>query len=68
MQGYQIDKETAETYQITNLGQLKDPQIAKLFDSDDDGKVNLTGCNPGWGGELVIEHHLDVYGLRCCFS
>ena len=64
VQGYQIDKKTAEKYQITNLSQLKNPKIAQLFDSDNDGKANLTGCNPGWGCELVLEHHLDVYGLR----
>ena len=64
LQGYQIDKKTADKYKITSLGQLKNSQIAKLFDSDGDGKANLTGCNPGWGCELVIEHHLDVYGLR----
>ncbi|NEP57636.1 MAG: glycine betaine/L-proline ABC transporter substrate-binding protein ProX [Symploca sp. SIO2G7] len=64
LQGYQIDKKTAEQYKITNLQQLKEPKIAKLFDSDGDGKANLTGCNPGWGCELVIEHHLDAYGLR----
>ena len=63
-QGYQIDKNTADQYKITNLEQLKDPNIAKLFDSDGNGKANLTGCNPGWGCELVIEHHLDTYGLR----
>ncbi|MDJ0661050.1 MAG: glycine betaine/L-proline ABC transporter substrate-binding protein ProX [Crocosphaera sp.] len=64
VQGYQIDKNTADKYKITNLEQLKDPKIAKLFDSDGNGKANLTGCNPGWGCELVIEHHLDTYGLR----
>ena len=64
LQGYQIDKTTADKYKITSLEQFKNPQIAQLFDSDGDGKANLTGCNPGWGCELVIEHHLDVYGLR----
>ncbi|MDJ0799630.1 MAG: glycine betaine/L-proline ABC transporter substrate-binding protein ProX [Calothrix sp. MO_167.B12] len=64
LQSYQIDKKTAEQYKITNLAQLKDSNIAKLFDSDGDGKANLTGCNPGWGCELVIEHHLDAYKLR----
>lgn len=63
-QGYFIDKETADQHGITNIEQLKDPEIAALFDSDDDGKANLSGCNPGWGCELVIEHHLDEYGLR----
>jgi glycine betaine/proline transport system substrate-binding protein len=64
LQGYQIDQKTAEQYNITNLSQLKDPEIAKLFDTDNDGKANLTGCNPGWGCEAVIEHHLKVYELQ----
>jgi glycine betaine/proline transport system substrate-binding protein len=64
LQGYLIDKKTAEAHKITNLGQFKDPNIAKLFDANDDGKADLTGCTPGWGCEQVIEHHLDAYGLR----
>jgi glycine betaine/proline transport system substrate-binding protein len=64
LQGYLIDKATAEEYDITTIDQLQDPEIAALFDTDGDGKANLTGCNPGWGCELVIEHHLDEYGLR----
>lgn len=62
--GYQIDKKTAEKYNITHLDQFKDPEIAKLFDWDGNGKANLTGCNPGTGCEKAIEHHLDAYGLR----
>lgn len=64
LQGYLIDKKTADKYKITNIGQLKDPEIAKLFDSNGDGKADLAGCNPGWGCEKVIEHHLDAFGLR----
>ena len=64
LQGYQIDKKTAEKYNITNLAQLKDPEIAKLFDSDGDGKANLTGCNSGWFCEFVVKHHLKAYGLE----
>ena len=63
-QGYLIDRKTAEQYNITNLAQLKDPAIAKLFDADGDGKADLTGCNPGWGCELAIENHLNAYQLR----
>ena len=44
-QGYLIDKKTADQYKITNIGQFKDPKIAKLFDADGDGKADLTGCN-----------------------
>ncbi|WP_417825273.1 glycine betaine/L-proline ABC transporter substrate-binding protein ProX [Thalassospira povalilytica] len=64
LQGYLIDKKTADKYNITNVSQLADPEIAKLFDNNGDGKADLSGCNPGWGCEGVIEHHLDAYGLR----
>jgi glycine betaine/proline transport system substrate-binding protein len=64
LQGYLIDKKTADKYHITNIAQLKDPKIAKLFDANGDGKADLAGCNPGWGCEKVIEHQLDAYGLR----
>ncbi|MGK7900550.1 MAG: glycine betaine/L-proline ABC transporter substrate-binding protein ProX [Hormoscilla sp.] len=64
LQGYRIDKKTADKYNITNLSDLKKPEIAKLFDTDGDGKANLIGCNAGWACELVIEHHLEAYGLQ----
>ena len=63
-QGYLVDKATADKYKITNIVQLREPAIAKLFDHDGDGKADLTGCNPGWGCEAMIEHHLDAYKLR----
>lgn len=63
-QGYLIDKKTAEKYKITNIDQLKDPKIAKLFDTDGNGKADLTGCNPGWGCEAAINNHLKAYGLE----
>jgi glycine betaine/proline transport system substrate-binding protein len=63
LQGYLIDKKTAVKHNITQLTDLKKPEIAKLFDADNDGKADLTGCNPGWGCELVIDHHIDAYGL-----
>lgn len=64
LQGYLIDKKTADKHQIKRIDQLKDPKIAALFDANGDGKADLAGCNPGWGCEKVIEHHLDSYGLR----
>ena len=62
-QGYLIDKKTAEKYHITKIDQLKDPKLAKLFDANGNGKADLTGCNPGWGCEAVINHQLKAYGL-----
>jgi glycine betaine/proline transport system substrate-binding protein len=63
-QGYLIDKKTADKYNIKYINDLKDPKIAKLFDTDNDGKADLAGCSGGWGCEKVIEHQLDVFKLR----
>jgi ABC-type proline/glycine betaine transport system substrate-binding protein/ABC-type amino acid transport substrate-binding protein len=64
LQGYLVDKRTAERFGITGLSDLQQPDLAALFDRDGNGKADLIGCNVGWGCEQVIEHHLDVYGLR----
>ncbi|MDE0521859.1 MAG: glycine betaine/L-proline ABC transporter substrate-binding protein ProX [Boseongicola sp.] len=64
MQGYFIDINTADAHGISELEQMKEDAVKSLFDTDGDGLANLTGCNPGWGCEKVIEHHLDAYELR----
>ena len=64
LQGLLIDKKTMDKYGIKSIEQLKDPQLAKLFDVDGDGKADLTGCEPGWACEKIIEKQLDAYGLR----
>lgn len=63
LQGYLIDRATAEAHGITSLEDLRDPEIAALFDANGDGRADLTGCNPGWGCEQVIDYHLISYGL-----
>jgi glycine betaine/proline transport system substrate-binding protein len=64
LQGYLIDKKTADATGIKYIEELADPEKAKLFDIDGNGKADLYGCEPGWGCERTIEHHLDAYGLR----
>lgn len=64
LQGFMIDKKTADAHHIKDVSDLKKPEIAKLFDSNGDGKADLTGCNPGWGCEVIIEHQLKAYGLN----
>jgi glycine betaine/proline transport system substrate-binding protein len=64
LQGYLVDKKTAAEYHITSLEDFKKDEIKQLFDSDGDGKAELVACPPGWGCELVIEHHLDAYNLN----
>ena len=63
LQGYLVDKASYEAG-VTNLGDLKDPEVAKRFDADGNGTADLAGCVPGWGCERVIEHHLTEFGLR----
>jgi glycine betaine/proline transport system substrate-binding protein len=64
LQGYLIDKKTADEHGIKFIEDLKDPETAKLFDSDGDGKADLVACPPGWGCELTITHQLEAYGLN----
>jgi len=63
VQGYLIDKTTADDLGITNLADFQDPEIAAVFDRDGDGKADLIGCNDGWGCAKVIDHHLEVNDL-----
>lgn len=63
LQGYLVDSVSYENG-VQNLGDLKDPEIAKLFDADGNGTADLAGCVPGWGCERVIEHHLTEFELR----
>ena len=63
LQGYMVDKASYDAG-ITDLSMLKDPEVAKKFDADGDGKADLVGCMPGWGCERVIEHQLTEFGLR----
>lgn len=64
LQGYLIDKATATANNIDGLPDLQDPEIAKLFDTDGDGKANLVGCPHGWACRGVIESHLEANNLR----
>ncbi|WP_343561655.1 glycine betaine/L-proline ABC transporter substrate-binding protein ProX [Kiloniella sp. b19] len=63
LQGYLVNK-SAYDAGVQSIADLKDPEKAKLFDADGDGKADLAGCVPGWGCERVIEHQLTEYDLR----
>jgi glycine betaine/proline transport system substrate-binding protein len=63
LQGYLIDKITAEDLGITNLADFQDPEIAAVFDRDGNGKADLIGCNKGWGCAKVIDLHLEANDL-----
>lgn len=62
--GYTIDKKTAEANNITNIEQLKDPKVAALFDTDGDGLANLNNCDPGWSCGDVVDFQIEKFGLK----
>ena len=59
LQGYMIDKATADAMGITSMSQLADASVARVFDHDGDGLADLIGCNDGWGCQTVIDSHID---------
>jgi len=64
LQGYLVDKKTAEEHNVTNINDFKKEEIRKLFDTDGNGKAELVACPPGWGCEEQIAKHLDQWELR----
>jgi glycine betaine/proline transport system substrate-binding protein len=64
LQGYLVDKKTAEELDIKTLQDIKRDDVKAALDANGDGKADLVACPPGWGCEKVIEHHLDAYNLR----
>ncbi len=59
IQGYLIDKRTADAMGITSMSDLADPAVAQVFDTDGDSRADLYGCNEGWGCNVVIDEHID---------
>jgi glycine betaine/proline transport system substrate-binding protein len=64
LEGYLVDKASAEKFSIKTLDDFKRDEVKAAFDRDGDGKADLVACPPGWGCEINIEHHLDAYELR----
>ncbi|CAN5905047.1 hypothetical protein BH23ACT10_BH23ACT10_21830 [soil metagenome] len=63
LQGYFMDSATAGERGITNVEALRDPEVAALFDVDDNGKADLIGCNIEWACADIIDQHLVDYEL-----
>lgn len=64
LNGFLVDKKTAEKYNIVSLTDFKRPEVRKAFDYDNNGKANLGGCPPGWGCHTAVKRMMDNYKLR----
>lgn len=59
LQGYLVDKATADELGIVSMSDLADPSVAAAFDDDGDGRADLYGCNDGWGCNIKIDSHIS---------
>lgn len=57
-----VTKDTAERTGIVNLSDLTDPEMAKKFDSDDDGKGEIWIGAAGWASTNVEKIRAKSYG------
>ncbi|TCT43079.1 glycine betaine/L-proline ABC transporter substrate-binding protein ProX [Martelella mediterranea] len=64
LQGYLVDKASADKFDIKTLDDFKRDDVKEAFDRNGDGKADLVACPPGWGCELTIKHQLDAFELR----
>ncbi len=63
LQGYLVDKATAEELGLERLDQIgNDPEVAAHFDLDGDGLADLIGCNQGWGCQITIDATITANG------
>ena len=61
LQGYLVDKKSADKYGIKSVMDIKNN--AKAWDSNGDGKADMVACPPGWGCEKQITKHFAELGL-----
>ena len=61
LQGYLIDKKTADKFNIKSIMDIK--KHAKEFDVNGDGKADMVACPPGWACEKIIAKHFEELGL-----
>lgn len=62
VQGICVTKQTSEEHGITKITQLVNPDVSKLFDSNDDGKGELWVGAPGWASTNVEKVRAKSYG------
>ena len=63
IQGYLVDRASAEEYDITSLADFSRDEVKAAFDSNGDGKADLVGCEAGWACADVVDFQMEQYGL-----
>ncbi|HEX6255241.1 MAG TPA: glycine betaine/L-proline ABC transporter substrate-binding protein ProX [Euzebyales bacterium] len=60
LQGYLVDKKTADEMGLTSMSDLTDADTAAAFDGDGNGQADLIGCNDGWGCNAAITEQINT--------
>ena len=63
LQAIFIPKWVSQQYGIKSISDLDNPQFAKMFDIDNDGKGDWLGCDPGWLCAKLNDQCIALYGL-----
>jgi len=67
-QGYCVTEVTYDKYGIKNVSDLANPDNAKLFDRDGDGKGNMWIGAPGWQSTNIEKVRARDYGFADFFN
>jgi len=62
IQGMCVTKHTSETYDITSINDLTDPDKAAVFDKDGDGTPEVWIGAPGWASTVIEQVRAKSYG------
>ena len=63
LQGWMVPKWVSEQYGITEVADLDDPEIARMFDIDNDNIGDIMGCDAAWTCCRVTDEEIAGYGL-----
>lgn len=66
--GYCVTKKTAETLGVKSIFDLTDPELARQFDTDGDGKGEIWVGASGWAGTAIDTVRLTSYGVGETFK
>ncbi|UCC16685.1 MAG: VWA domain-containing protein [Dehalococcoidales bacterium] len=62
-EGLMISNDLARKYNVNHLRDLDNSEIARVLDTDGDGKGNIIGCPNVWGAAKIIPDILSEFGL-----
>lgn len=64
LQGYLVDRASAEEFGITSLADFQREEVKAAFDVDGDGRADLVGCEAGWECANVVRETIEANDLE----